>query len=375
MHSYLKHYLWRILVFLGLVSVIVGVLHESLIQAFFNNIWLNSTILFTLALGIGFILHQISGLAHEQRWLTAFDRGEEQFPGLPVIKILTPLSVAVTQGQLSPTTMPSLLGSIDARLEEQRDINRYLVGLLIFLGLLGTFWGLSQTIGAIAGVVSGIDVSGNNLKDAFHTLKQGLQSPLAGMGTAFSSSMFGLASSLILGLLDLQISKAGTALFNRVEERLLLLLNYQQGVSPQGTNSGKAYNLSLVEQNAEGLASLQRLIRTGEENRLSVVQSVTLLTEKLSQLTELLNQQQQTFAKVNQNQTETLEQLKVVAKQLNHTQGDNVRDYLRNLDGLTRKLLDEMIEGRAKTLQEIRSEIRLVARTISALAEGHEEAA
>ncbi len=370
MHTYLKHYFWRILIFLGLIAVITGILHESLIQAYLNNIWLNSAILFTLALGIGLVLKQIKQLGQEQRWLTAFDRGEEQFPGLPTIKVLVPLSVAASQGQLTPGNMPALLNSIEARLDEQRDINRYLVGLLIFLGLLGTFWGLSQTIGAIAGVVSGIDVSANNLKEAFQTLKQGLQSPLAGMGTAFSSSMFGLGSSLILGFLDLQISKAGTSLFNRVEERLLLLLNYQSGQS-----AGKAYNLSLVEQNAEGIAALQRLIRTGEENRLSVVQSVTLLTEKISQLTELLSQQHQTFVKLNQNQTETLEQLKVVAKQLNHTQGDNIRDYLRNLDGLTRKLLDEMVEGRAKTLQEIRSEIRLVARTISALAEGHEEAA
>jgi hypothetical protein len=370
MHSYLKHYLWRILVFLGMIFVITGVLYESLIQAYLNNIWLNSAILMTLTIGIWLVLRQISQLAQEQRWLTAFDRGEEQFPGLPTIKVLVPLSVAASQGQMTSGNMPSLLNSIDARLDEQRDINRYLVGLLIFLGLLGTFWGLSQTIGAIAGVVSGIDVSSNNLKEAFHTLKQGLQSPLAGMGTAFSSSMFGLASSLILGFLDLQISKASTSLFNRVEERLLLLLNYHPAMG-----SGKAYNLSLMEQNAEGLAALQRLVHSGEENRRSVVQTVTLLSEKLAQLTELIHQQQQTFAKLNHNQTETLEQLKVVAKQLHHTQGDNIRDYLRNLDGLTRKLLDEMIEGRAKTLTEIRSEIRLVARTISALAEGHEEAA
>ncbi|HXF90691.1 MAG TPA: flagellar motor protein MotA, partial [Candidatus Nitrosotenuis sp.] len=266
--------------------------------------------------------------------------------------------------------IPSLFNSIETRLDEQRDFNRYLVGLLIFLGLLGTFWGLSQTIGAIAGVVSGIDVSSSNLKEAFHTLKQGLQSPLTGMGTAFSSSMFGLASSLVLGFLDLQISKAGVGLFNRVEERLLLRLNYHPTV-----HSGKAYNLSMMEQNSEGLAALQRLIRSSEENRLAVIQSITALTERLALLTDHLGQQQQVFARLNQSQIEMLEQLKSVTHQLHHSKGDNIRDYLRNLDGLMRKLLEELIEGRHKSLQEIRSEIRLVARTISALAEGHEEAA
>jgi hypothetical protein len=370
MQHYLKQYLIRMMIFLSLVAGLAGILYASLIQAFLNSPWLNGAILLTLFAGIYLIFHQLKTLNCEQTWLTAFERGEENFPGSPPVQILTPLAVAHSQGPIYSGAIPSLLSSIETRLDEQRDFNRYLVGLLIFLGLLGTFWGLSQTIGAIAGVVSGIDVGANNIKEAFQTLKQGLQSPLSGMGTAFSSSMFGLASSLILGFLDLQLSKANGAFFNRVEEKLLRFVEH----TPVA-HSGKAYNLGLAEQNAEGIAVLQRLVRTSEENRLTVIQAITALTERLALLTEHLNQQHQSLTKLSHHQSETLEQLKQVAKHLNQVQGENVRDYLRNLDGLTRKLLDEMVEGRNKSLQELRSEIRLVARTISALAEGQEAAA
>ena len=105
---------------------------------------------------------------------------------------------------LSALSLRSLLDSLSARLDESRDISRYLIGLLILLGLLGTFWGLIGTMNAVGTVIAGLEASSGDLTAAFGDLKKGLEAPLGGMGTAFSSSLFGLSGSLILGFLDLQ---------------------------------------------------------------------------------------------------------------------------------------------------------------------------
>src|SRR6185436_15899547 len=150
-------------------------------------------------------------------------------PGLSVQRaprLLAPLSAMLGDRQggrltLSAVATRSLLDSIRSRLDEGRDISRYMIGLLVFLGLLGTFWGLLETLSSIAGVIGGLGgVGGGDVNAFFAELKSGLQAPLGGMGTAFSSSMLGLAGSLILGFLDLQASQAQNRFYNELEEWL-----------------------------------------------------------------------------------------------------------------------------------------------------------
>src|SRR5205085_7755119 len=121
---------------------------------------------------------------------------------------------------LSATAMRTLLDGISTRLDESREISRYFIGLLVFLGLLGTFYGLLETLGAVAGVISGMTVGGGDIGRAWNDLKAGLQAPLTGMGTAFSASLFGLAGSLVLGFLDLQAGQAQNRFYNDLEEWL-----------------------------------------------------------------------------------------------------------------------------------------------------------
>lgn len=376
--SYIHRYFIRMLTFLTLMSGVIIMLHQPLLTAFKNNIPLNTAILMTLSLGIGLVFYRLYGLRQEQLWFEGYERGEERYPGIPAPKILLPLSLSLGESQqknqLSTIALRSILSSVEARLDETRDVSRYMIGLLIFLGLLGTFWGLSQTIGAIAGVITGLDVDASNVKDSFHGLKQGLQAPLMGMGTAFSTSMFGLAGSLVLGFLDLQVGKAAGSFYHNLEDHLTTTVKSTGDISAHApTHSGPAYLQGLLEQTVECMAQLQNIMNRNEDNRSNVLQSLHVVGEKMSMLTEQMVSQQVLLKKMAQGHVDLQKQLEnlttLTSTPAFQGKDDGIKQYLRNLDATTLRLLEELIEGRARGIQELRGEIRLVARTISALAE------
>ena len=376
--SYIHRYFIRMLTFLTLMSGVIIMLHQPLLAAFKNNIPLNTAILMTLSLGIGLVFYRLYGLRQEQLWFEGYERGEERYPGIPAPKILLPLSLSLGESQqknqLSTIALWSILSSVEARLDETRDVSRYMIGLLIFLGLLGTFWGLSQTIGAIAGVITGLDVDASNVKDSFHGLKQGLQAPLMGMGTAFSTSMFGLAGSLVLGFLDLQVGKAAGSFYHNLEDHLTTIVKSTGDISAHApTHSGPAYLQGLLEQTVECMAQLQNIMNRNEDNRSNVLQSLHVVGEKMSMLTEQMVSQQVLLKKMAQGHVDLQKQLEnlttLTSTPAFQGKDDGIKQYLRNLDATTLRLLEELIEGRARGIQELRGEIRLVARTISALAE------
>lgn len=381
----LTRYLVRMIGFMVLVGAIAGYLFMPLVKVFQHNPLMNALILGVLLFGIMHTFYRLFSLRREQVWLERYEAGREQFPGTPTPKILSPIATALSEFKgtpvLSTMTLRSLLSSIDGRLDSLRDATRYMTGLLIFLGLLGTFWGLSQTIASIAGVIGKIDFGADNLGQAFQNLKQALESPLSGMGIAFSSSMFGVAGSLIIGFLDLQASKASGDFYHSLEDQLLTLTrNTLPSASEEVTHHGPAYTQSLLEQAAENMGQLQVLIRRGEDNRTSVVKSVQNLGEKLSLLTEQMLSHQSLIKKIAQNQMELQDNLGHLASSLAGISmagglDETVKAHLRNIDATSIRLLEEMVEGRNRTIQELRAEIKLVARTISALADGQEIAA
>ena len=210
-------YLFRMIIFLCVVAIACFFLVMPLNDAFMSNAPLNSLILGVLILGICYNFRNVVLLYPELAWIKAFreNRGFSEFQkDLEEQKItvqprlLAPMAAMLSDRDssrfsLSTLAMRSLLDGIVSRLDEYRDISRYSIGLLIFLGLLGTFWGLLETVGSIGDVISGLTITGNeNTENMFETLKKGLEAPMSGMGTAFSSSLFGLAGSLVLGFLD-----------------------------------------------------------------------------------------------------------------------------------------------------------------------------
>jgi len=231
-------FLLRMLVFIVLGGLITFVLHKQIEAAFMANPGLNSLIIGVLLIGIVLALRQVLRLYPEISWVNNFRLAD---PGLAVDRppvLLAPmaaiLGARVGRMALSAQLMRSILDSIATRLDEARDISRYMTGLLVFLGLLGTFWGLIETVSSVGGVIQGLKASGD-AGSMFDSLREGLAAPLSGMGISFSSSLFGLAGSLMLGFLDLQSSQAQNRFYTELEDWLSTTV-YDQAVEPAVAN-------------------------------------------------------------------------------------------------------------------------------------------
>jgi hypothetical protein len=212
-------FLLSMLIFLAIVGFVAAILYRQISSAFQTNPGLNGLILGVLCVGILLVFGQVVRLFREVRWVNSFRLGTDRAD--PVL--LAPMKALLSRSSstaLSTASMRSILDSIATRLDESRDISRYLTGLLIFLGLLGTFWGLLQTIGSIGETIQSLDPGGGDVNDVLESLKAGLSAPLTGMGTAFSSSLFGLSGSLVLGFLDLQAGRAQNRFYTELENWL-----------------------------------------------------------------------------------------------------------------------------------------------------------
>jgi hypothetical protein len=230
-------FLWRMLVFVALCGAVVFVLHKQIEIAFMANPALNSLIIFVLILGTALSFRQVLRLHPEISWVNGF-RVSISKRALAVERpprLLAPMAAIlggnrVGQMALSAQMMRGILDSIATRLDEARDISRYMTGLLVFLGLLGTFWGLIETVTSVGGVIQGLKATGD-AASMFDALRGGLAAPLSGMGISFSSSLFGLAGSLVLGFLDLQSSQAQNRFYTELEDWLSTTV-YDQTAEP-----------------------------------------------------------------------------------------------------------------------------------------------
>ncbi len=266
-----ERFLTRMILFLVVVVIVCALLFPALRAAFLNNAPLNGVILATLLAGIAFIFRQVLMLRPEVAWLEKYQSGAPP-AGLQEPVLLAPMARMLGERRgrltLSALSMRSLLDGIASRLDELRELSRYLIGLLIFLGLLGTFWGLLHTVQSVGGVIGSLSVNGGDVGAMFNNLQKGLEAPLVGMGTAFSSSLFGLAGSLVLGFLELQASQAHNRFFQDLEDWLSSATRLSSGGAgglEVGEQSVPAYLQALLEQTAENLDSLQRTVASAEE--------------------------------------------------------------------------------------------------------------
>jgi hypothetical protein len=226
-------HLVHMLVFTLVVVILAAVLFPNIRNAFMANPGLNALIIVTLVLGMLYAFRMVWRLGPEVNWVNEFRMGQPNEQPSPVLlgPMATLLGDANRRTVLSPQTMRSLLDSLASRLDESRDLLRYLVGLLIFLGLLGTFWGLLETVSSVGDAIRNLDVTATQSTSVFEELKTGLQRPLAGMGLSFASSLFGLAGSLILGFMDLKASQAQNRFYHNFEDWLSTITDVGAGES------------------------------------------------------------------------------------------------------------------------------------------------
>jgi hypothetical protein len=371
----------RMVLFLVLVAVLAVALGRPLLAAFMGNPAVNGVILGILFAGILYIFRQVTLLEPATGWIDDFrerlaNRDLTAPPG-PAPRLLAPMARMLGRRQsgrvsLSPTSLQTLLDGIASRLDETRETSRYLIGVLVFLGLLGTFYGLLETVRSVGGVIGALNVGASDLSRAFADLKSGLESPLHGMSTAFSSSLFGLAGSLVLGFLDLQAGQAQNRFYNDLEEWLSTYTRLSSGPFGDGSETSMpAYLHALLEQTADSLENLQRILVRSEESRAGSNTTLAGLTDRLATLSEHMRAGQVLMVRLAENQMElkpSLARLATVAEN-SLGQDDVLRTHLRNIEGYMARLAEDVAEGRAQSVQEIRGEIRLLARTIAALAE------
>ena len=373
-------YLVRMGAFLLAVLLVAALLSSALVTAFSSNPLLNALIAVVLLIGIVWNLLQVSRLAPEVTWLETYQKARHQLAALPAPRLLAPMasmlaarSAKPREGQdrftLSAPAMRSLLDSLSSRLDESRELSRYMTGLLIFLGLLGTFWGLLLTVAAVSDVIGGMSVGSGDLNALFEQLKSGLGRPLRGMGTAFSSSMFGLAGALVLGFLDLTAGQAQNRFFNELEEWLASLTRLSSGaLGTEGDASVPLYVQALLEQTAENMENLQSILVRGEDGRQQANGAILALTERIGTLSETMRANQQLMLRIAEAQA----QLGPALQRLGDRRPDDdaARNHLRNIEQGLQRLLTSNEQGRVQSTQELRNDIRVLTRTIAALADG-----
>ena len=290
-------FLWTMLIFLILVGFIAAILYRQAHTAFMSNPGLNGFILGVLIIGIVLVFTQVFSLIPEVRWFNSYRAAGSADRVGREPRLLAPMRALIGRRQtmaLSPSSQRSILDSIGTRLDESREISRYLIGLLVFLGLLGTFWGLIGTISSISDVIQSLDPGSGGTNDILATIKSGLTAPLSGMGTAFSSSLLGLSGSLILGFLDIQAGRAQNRFYTELENWLSSVTDVGVDLAPvaKAPAAGASEDMKALTEQLRKLAAAQAKAAEGGQSDKSL-SAMANLAEGIQGLVKNMRNEQQ----------------------------------------------------------------------------------
>ena len=306
-------YLGLMVVFLLLAGFVALILWRSIATAFGANPGLNGLIVGVLIIGAVLSFFQVIRLFPEIRCVNDFRMSDDGLALSEAPRLLSPMAALLRdrrgETRLTAQGMRSILESIGIRLDEGREITRYIIGLLVFLGLLGTFWGLTQTVQAIGNTIDSLDVASGELGTIFENLKTGLSAPLDGMGTAFSSSLFGLAGSLVLGFLDLQAGQAQNRFYTELEDWMSSITDLD---SPDAANGPSQAALVTIERS---LRELGQQVGTGGAGRAGTT-AMANLAEGVQSLVQHMRSEQQMIRDWVEAQAETTRRMNATLDRL-----------------------------------------------------------
>jgi membrane associated rhomboid family serine protease len=317
-------FVWRMFLFVVLIGLIAGIFNQKILELvnFNNSTPLKLLILGVLVFGVMLTFQQVFRLYPEVRWVNNFRISD---PGLTMDNapvMLAPMAMMLRrrQGQaaISATAMRSILDSIGSRLDESRETTRYLVGLLIFLGLIGTFWGLLITTGSVSETIRALNTEGKETAQVFQELKTSLEAPLSGMSTAFSASLLGLAGSLILGFLDIQAGQAQSRFYNELEEWLSTFTE-SRGDSGEGAGAQSQLRFAMLDMQ-RAITDLAEKIQHGAiHGGGGGVQSGELhrLTDGIDKLVQQMRAEQKVLREWVDDQSHNQAELAAVLKEQN----------------------------------------------------------
>ena len=341
MQGSLNQYLIRLSVFILLILIVIVFLYPLLQTAFLSNIYINLIIILALVFGLIFNVYNLSRLNSDYSSLANFNIHKSPQVFLGSSSLLKGLSQQIHEGDgrytFKSSKIEKILESVDMSLLSLRETSRYLVGLLVFLGLLGTFWGLLKTIGSVGNVISGLGIDDTNVAGFFNSLKDGLNAPLQGMSVAFSSSLLGLAGSLILGFADLNLGQAQNK-FTQFLEKIL-----QNNSSPDliNTSSSDASTLSAIQKIYDNLDNLVYTLKETSQHQSQIFSYMQSLTEQMKELNVNSREQDKKLSNFLSTQLNSQSNMLQLTSQLSQEGliDKQTKKYFENIDKGIQQLL------------------------------------
>ena len=341
MQGSLNQYLIRLSVFILLILIVVVFLYPLLQTAFLSNIYINLIIILALVFGLIFNVYNLSRLNSDYSSLANFNIHKSPQVFLGSSSLLKGLSQQIHEGDgrytFKSSKIEKILESVDMGLLSLRETSRYLVGLLVFLGLLGTFWGLLKTIGSVGNVISGLGIDDTNVAGFFNSLKDGLNAPLQGMSVAFSSSLLGLAGSLILGFADLNLGQAQNK-FTQFLEKIL-----QNNSSPDliNTSSSDPSTLSAIQKIYDNLDNLVYTLKETSQHQSQIFSYMQSLTEQMKELNVNSREQDKKLSNFLSTQLNSQSNMLQLTSQLSQEGliDKQTKKYFENIDKGIQQLL------------------------------------
>jgi hypothetical protein len=346
-----------------------AVLFDGLQRAFLANPALNTTIIAIFTVGVISAFLQMARLSAAIEWVAHYRATHERTPKVP--SLLAPLSLLFQQkegeGTVPQSYLRTMLESVYGRIDDGRELARYLMNTLILLGLLGTFWGLLDTVGGIGSVLGGLNVGDGDIQVVFDNFKEGLKKPLLGMGISFSASLFGLASSLVLGFFDVTVGRVQSRFCEELEDWFTTL---GSEIPENGTFSSRVamsprYQEAHLENLAEHLEKLQRIFKQQEASREAERVSVRMLAEGVSALDDHLKAQKTLMVKLTELQQQIAPVLTHIGAHIGDPKRETIEEHTRRID-LNLKEIGEKVSESADTLaSELRDELKIIAKLLA----------
>ena len=365
------------LIVLGLTAALVVLAYPSVAPVFLANPWLNGVIIGVFFIGVLACFFQVAQMVSSVRWIEGF---AAETPGHELTKaprLLAPLAALLRtrgkQAQISSSSSRSILDSVASRIEEVRDITRYIVNTLIFLGLLGTFYGLATTVPALVDTIRNlVPQEGEAGVAVFTRLMSGLESQLGGMGIAFASSLLGLAGSLVVGLLELFAGHGQNRFYRELEEWLSSITRLGFAGSDGETSPEQGAMVVMADHLSQQMEMLHAMIAKSDQSRQAADQRLEQLMVSMDRMTDRMrsDDSSELIARVVDGQTRLIEALEKTGAGGGAEIDAESRMRLRSMDQQLLKILEELSAGRQEAMAELHNDIAALHRSLQQLAPG-----
>ncbi|MGR3635880.1 MAG: biopolymer transporter ExbB [Shimia sp.] len=363
------------LVVLGATAVGASFALPSVMDVFLSNIYLNGFIFVVFLIGVFATFGQVLSLTSSIRWIEGFVGLRDNYDVNAPPKLLAPLAALLRErganGQISASSTRSILDSVATRIDEGREITRYLVNTLIFLGLLGTFYGLATTVPAVVDTIKSLGLAeGESSADVVGRLLDGLESQLGGMGTAFASSLLGLTGSLIVGLLELFAGHGQNRFYRELEEWLSSITRV--GFSSGEGEGGDIHVLGAAfEHMSSQLDVLRETMIVTAQERNEGGGTMNELAEAIHRMTDRIETQApatQALLRVAEGQERLIHQFEARGEESEGGVDAESRMRLRSIDVQMLRILEEISAGRQESMAELRTDLAALNRNVRQLA-------